>query len=79
MAWVEKELAQLRPYAEAFNAWFASKCEDKSRLLRGQALKEAEAWAANKSLSDLDYKFLQASQEWDRYEEKIFFRSGEKS
>ena len=79
LVWVEKELAQLRPYAEAFNAWFASKCEDKSRLLRGQALKEAEAWAANKSLSDLDYKFLQASQEWDRYEEKIALAAEKKA
>ena len=71
LAWVEKELAKLRPYAEAFNAWIASNCEDKSRLLQGEALQEARTWAEDKSLSNLDYKFLQASQEWDRYQEKI--------
>ena len=69
--WVKKELRKLRPYAEALNAWEISKYEDKSRLLRGKALEEAETWAADKSLSDLDYKFLQKSHEWDRREEKI--------
>ena len=47
------------------NAWVASDHQDESRLLMGQALQEALQWAANKSLSDLDYRFLSASQEWD--------------
>jgi uncharacterized ferredoxin-like protein len=64
--WVEKELANLRPYSEAFSAWLASGCEDSSRLLRGQALQDALAWAAPKSLSDQDYQFLAASQELDK-------------
>jgi WD40 repeat protein len=68
--WVEKELANLRPYSEAFNAWFASDCQDESRLLRGQALRDAQAWKAGKSLSDLDYQFLDASQELERREVK---------
>jgi hypothetical protein len=38
LEWVEKQLAYLRPYSQAFNAWIASNEEDKSRLLRGQAL-----------------------------------------
>ncbi len=66
--WVEKELANLRPYSEAFNAWLTSNCQDESRLLRGQALQDATAWAAGKSLSDRDYQFLAASQELDKRE-----------
>lgn len=66
--WVEKELASLRPYSESFNAWLVSNCEDESRLLRGQALQDALAWAAEKSLSAQDYQFLTASQELDKRE-----------
>jgi signal transduction histidine kinase len=68
LSWVEKELAALRPYSEAFKAWLASGCMDESRLLRGQALQDALAWAANKSLSGQDNQFLRASQEWDNRE-----------
>ncbi|HEY9726455.1 MAG TPA: AAA-like domain-containing protein [Chroococcales cyanobacterium] len=67
-SWVEKELANLRPYSPAITAWLASKCQDESRLLRGQALQEALAWAAAKSLSAQDYQFLTASQELDKRE-----------
>ena len=63
--WVEKELASLRPYAEALAAWLASNGEDESRLLRGRALKDARAWAAGKNLSQSDYRFLAASQDLD--------------
>jgi WD40 repeat protein len=68
LQWVEKQLEQLRPYSQAFNAWIASKQTDKSRLLRGQSLKDASNWAQGKSLSDLDYQFLAASGELDRLE-----------
>ncbi|MEG4582517.1 AAA-like domain-containing protein, partial [Microcoleus sp. MON1_C5] len=61
--WVEKQLAELRPYSESFKAWIDSDCQDESRLLRGQALQDAQTWAADKSLSDLDYQFLNASRE----------------
>ncbi|MEG3987071.1 AAA-like domain-containing protein, partial [Microcoleus sp. S28C3] len=61
--WVEKQLAELRPYSESFKAWIESDCQDESRLLRGQALQDAQTWAADKSLSDLDYQFLNASRE----------------
>jgi WD40 repeat protein len=67
-SWVEKELANLRPYSSAITAWLASNCQDESRLLRGQALQEALAWAASKSLSTQDYQFLTASQELDKRE-----------
>ncbi|GAB4199572.1 MAG: AAA-like domain-containing protein [Coleofasciculaceae cyanobacterium] len=64
--WVEKELANLRPYSETFTAWLASGCKDESRLLRGQALQQALQWAANKSLSVQDYQFLTASQDLEK-------------
>jgi Tol biopolymer transport system component len=69
--WVEKELANLRPYSEAFTAWLASGCEDKSRLLRGQALQDALEWAVSKSLSEKDYQFLAASQDLDKREAQM--------
>ncbi|NET41958.1 AAA-like domain-containing protein [Okeania sp. SIO2B3] len=68
LQWVEKELGKLRPYSEAFSAWEESGCKDESRLLRGQALADALAWAVDKSLSDRDYQFLTASQELDKRE-----------
>jgi putative nucleotidyltransferase with HDIG domain len=66
--WVEKQLAELRPYSEAFTAWLVSDCKDESRLLRGQALQDSLVWASGKSLSDQDYQFLAASQELDKRE-----------
>ncbi|MBU7586826.1 MAG: AAA-like domain-containing protein [Nostoc sp. TH1S01] len=68
LEWVNKALASLRPYSETFTAWLASDCQDESRLLRGQALRDAQAWAADKSLSNLDYQFLTASLELDKRE-----------
>jgi hypothetical protein len=61
--WVKRELAKLRPYSEAINAWLASQRQDTSRLLEGQALREALAWRAGKHLSLEDYDFLEASQQ----------------
>ncbi|MEG3896098.1 MULTISPECIES: WD40 domain-containing protein [unclassified Microcoleus] len=61
--WVEKQLAELRPYSESLKTWIDSDCQDESRLLRGQALQDAQTWAADKSLSDLDYQFLNGSRE----------------
>ena len=64
--WVEKQLANLRPYSESFKAWIDSDYQDESRLLQGQALQSAQNWANSKSLSDLDYHFLSLSQELDK-------------
>lgn len=64
--WVEKALANLRPYAEAIAAWLASNCQDESQLLRGQTLHDSLGWALNKSLSDRDYHFLAASQDLEK-------------
>jgi hypothetical protein len=60
--WVARQLTKLRPYAELLNAWGASNFQDESLLLRGQALKEAQAWTQGKNLSSQDYRFLAASQ-----------------
>jgi WD40 repeat protein len=64
--WVNKALANLRPYAETFEAWVASNGADESRLLRGQALQDALVWAQAKSLSDLDYRFLGMGQQLEK-------------
>jgi AAA-like domain len=75
LIWVEKELAKLhpdreranlRPYADAIDSWLASHQRDESRLLRGNALKDALDWARDWHLSDEDNRFLRASQEFDR-------------
>ncbi|WP_017716647.1 AAA-like domain-containing protein [Kamptonema formosum] len=68
LEWVSQQLASLRPYSQALHAWVGSKQTDESRLLRGQAFKDAQLWAQGKSLSDLDCHFLAASGELDRLE-----------
>ncbi len=64
--WTEKQLANLRPYAEALKTWVDSKYQDDSQLLRGEVLQDARIWASGKSLSDEDYKFLVASEDLDK-------------
>lgn len=59
--WVEAQLANLRPYRLEFDAWLQN--GKTNHLLTGLALKEALAWAEDKQLSDLDYRFLKASQQ----------------
>ncbi|MEN9520374.1 MAG: hypothetical protein RLZZ381_2962, partial [Cyanobacteriota bacterium] len=68
LLWVETQLFQLRPYSEALKAWQKSQYTDTSRLLRGQALQDAQQWSRGKSLSNLDYRFLASSEEFDRKE-----------
>ncbi|MBD2072814.1 CHAT domain-containing protein [Phormidium sp. FACHB-592] len=65
-AWLERSLAELRPYGGAIAAWLASEHQDESRLLRGQALQDARIWAEGKSLGDDDRRFLDASQEFEK-------------
>ncbi|MCT7985119.1 AAA-like domain-containing protein [Laspinema sp. A4] len=66
--WVANQLANLRPYSQAIDAWIVSGYQDKSWLLRGKALRDILDWSQGKSLSNLDYQFLAASQELDREE-----------
>lgn len=61
-----RQLDNLRPYLQTFYAWVASGYQDESCLLQEQALQEVLDWAQGKSLSNLDYQFLVASQELER-------------
>lgn len=60
--WVTHQLASLRPYSVMLYHWVRSGKQDSAWLLRGTALKQAQRWQQGKSLSSLDYEFLQASQ-----------------
>ncbi|MBE9011151.1 AAA-like domain-containing protein [Pseudanabaenaceae cyanobacterium LEGE 13415] len=60
--WIDRQFTKLRPYSEALNQWKRSSYQDESRLLRGQALIDAQKWSMGKQLSDEDYRFLTASQ-----------------
>ena len=84
--WIKKQLSGLRPYASAINAWVSSNYQDESQLLTGRELQEAQSWSAGKTLSDLDYQFLAASQFSDRQQKehrtleilaKLDYRNGE--
>jgi hypothetical protein len=69
--WIDNQLAALRPYSEAFRAWYNSGCQDSSWLLRGNALKTAEVWAESKNVSFQDKQFLAASRQQEIEEEII--------
>ena len=73
--WVDGHLARQRPYSQAFTAWINSGQTDRSRLLRGQSLVEAQTWAKHQQLSDLDYKFLADSDAVDRQEMQQFLEA----
>lgn len=60
--WVAKRLANLRPYATAFDAWIASGY-DAAYLLVGEPLNAAREWSEGKRLGDEDHKFLADSAE----------------
>ena len=60
--WVAQNLAAMRPYSAMLKQWVASDKGDDSYLLRGSALTDAQAWQQHKSLSELDYQYLQASE-----------------
>jgi ABC-type branched-subunit amino acid transport system substrate-binding protein len=63
--WVERELLQLRPYAESLKAWWESNRQD-SHLLQGQELEYAVEWEKGKRLGEQDDQFLRASRDLDR-------------
>ena len=70
--WVAKKLENLRPYSENINHWIASKGQDETQLLRGIELDKALAWSENKQISDIDYRFLSASQELAKQEVETY-------
>lgn len=61
--WIQTQLDTLRPYYQTFNAWVTSEFTDDSSLLRGQTLENALTWSKQQTLSDLDYRYLSASQD----------------
>ncbi|MFN6463908.1 MAG: AAA-like domain-containing protein [Nostoc sp. DedVER02] len=68
--WVEQQLTNLRPYAVNLKAWLSSERLDESRLLKGQALRDAEVWAEGKRIGDRDYQFLAASHALEKREQQ---------
>ncbi|EAZ88907.1 AAA-like domain-containing protein, partial [Crocosphaera chwakensis] len=60
--WIEKNLKQLRPYADDIAAWIASGGQDQSYLLQGSQLQDTLTWTLGKCLCNEDYQFLVASQ-----------------
>ncbi|MEH2403698.1 ABC transporter substrate-binding protein [Nostoc sp.] len=61
--WINQTLTNLRPYTKELAAWLNSNRQDKSYLLRGQKLQEAQQWQKGKELLVEDYQFLNTSQE----------------
>lgn len=59
--WVKQQLDKLRPYSQEVNGWLDSN-RNPSWLLCPEALQKAQEWARDRSLSDLDYQFFDASQ-----------------
>jgi WD40 repeat protein len=68
LTWTNTQLSRLRPYASTLNQWVQTQRQDDSHLLRGQTLLTAQQWAQGKSLSDLDYQYLAASQEAEQHQ-----------
>jgi adenylate cyclase len=61
--WVKEQLENLRPYTPKFNAWLSSQQQDESHLLQGAELQKAMIWKTDRMLSDMDYRFISASQD----------------
>ena len=64
--WVYQQSDKLCPYNREVKFWIASGCQDNSRLLRGQALKDAQTWANNHNITQQEYQFLNASVEQEQ-------------
>ena len=77
--WTEKAIASLRPYTRSLAAWLASNCQDDSRLLHGKALQDALVWAADRSLSNQDDRFLAASQKQDQQKLQLILENERKA
>jgi CHAT domain-containing protein len=71
-AWVEGQLADLRPefYGSAFREWQGAEQKD-GFLLRGEALQNADEWSRGKRLSDADEEFLRESREVEKLESNL--------
>jgi len=61
--WVDRALANLRPYADNIQAWLQSDRQNDAHLLQGTKLEEALEWAETRTLSKQDYRYLVESQQ----------------
>jgi adenylate cyclase len=77
--WVQSQLANIRPYADPLAHWAQSQGQSEAFLLRGEALKNALTWALGKSLSDLDYQYLVASQNLDKQQTQTMLHATEQA
>ena len=64
--WLKRQQSKLNPFDKQAELWLESAGKDKSRLLRGKTLQEAQAWAKVNSISQSEYQFLTASQEQEQ-------------
>lgn len=77
--WLQEQLNNLRPYYQEINQWIASNYQT-DYLLKGENLSAALFWSQNKTLSQLDYQFLSASQaEKDRQKNQILREANQKA
>ncbi|MEO0836325.1 MAG: hypothetical protein AAFY16_10115, partial [Cyanobacteria bacterium J06642_3] len=74
--WIYQQSDKLCPYSREVKLWLDSQGKDSSRLLRGQALQDAQRWANSHSISQPEYQFLNASQEQEQFEirQKLEFK-----
>lgn len=68
--WVAEQLFTISPYQNAIATWIKSNCQDQSRLLRGEALDEAQNWSRKHNITDLEKDFLNQSETLDFKEQK---------
>lgn len=61
LAWIDNCLSQLRPYESALKKWAIER--NSAYLLTGKELQNTLTWSLGKSLANIDYQFLVASQE----------------
>ena len=64
--WIYRQSDKLCPCSREIKFWLASQGKDDSRLLRGRALKDAQRWASNHSITQAEYQFLDASQKQEQ-------------
>jgi signal transduction histidine kinase/CheY-like chemotaxis protein/HPt (histidine-containing phosphotransfer) domain-containing protein len=62
-AWLQKHLANCRPYGQKLTLWLQSSQTDEQWLLAKNDLDAARSWSQDKHLSEEDYQFFAASQE----------------
>ncbi|MEM7591081.1 MAG: AAA-like domain-containing protein [Cyanobacteria bacterium P01_A01_bin.83] len=60
--WVADQLFAICPYQNALKSWLQSNRQDQSRLLRGEALAEAQHWSSKHNITDIQRDFLQQSE-----------------